>query len=134
MQYSNLENSPSIKDLFSLKNKNSLVIGGAGLLGSHMSLTLAELGSNIIIASRDLKKCSEITNLISAKYNNIKITAHSVDITNEKSLDELHNFVLKEYKSLDILINSGTSNKKNNLESITFDDWDYDVNVTLCKN
>ena len=40
-------------DLFSLKNKSSLVIGGAGLLGSQITEVLAEFGSNVIIASRN---------------------------------------------------------------------------------
>ena len=49
----------TLKSLLSMKNKNALIIGGAGYLGEAMSETLLELGSNLIIASRDIKK-SEI--------------------------------------------------------------------------
>ena len=45
--------SRSVKELFSLKKKSSLIIGGAGYLGKAMSTTLLELGSNVIIASRN---------------------------------------------------------------------------------
>ena len=43
-----------------MKNKNALIIGGAGYLGEAMSETLLELGSNLIIASRDIKKSEKI--------------------------------------------------------------------------
>ena len=48
------------KNLFSLKNRSSLIIGGAGLLGSEMSYALAELDSNLVIASRNKDKCKNI--------------------------------------------------------------------------
>ena len=42
----------TLKSLLSMKNKNALIIGGAGYLGEAMSETLLELGSNLIIAER----------------------------------------------------------------------------------
>ena len=45
-----------LNNLFSLKNKRVLIIGGAGYLGGAMSETFAELGAEIIIASRNFKK------------------------------------------------------------------------------
>ena len=57
MEYSNPYQSPSIKKLFSLNGKNALIIGGAGLLGGEISYTLAELGANVIVASRGIDKC-----------------------------------------------------------------------------
>ena len=36
----------TLKSLLSMKNKNALIIGGAGYLGEAMSETLLELGSN----------------------------------------------------------------------------------------
>ena len=83
MQYSNPENSPSIKDLFSLKDRLSLIIGGAGLLGSEMSYALAELDSNLIIASRDKDKCKKLCENISIKFPNISLNYHpqAIDIT-----------------------------------------------------
>ena len=50
----------TLKSLLSMKNKNALIIGGAGYLGEAMSETLLELGSNLIIASRDIKKSEKI--------------------------------------------------------------------------
>mgnify|MGYP001315502652 CR=1 FL=1 len=48
-------NSTSLKKLFSMKNKNALVIGGSGYLGKEMTSSLLELGANVIVASRNKK-------------------------------------------------------------------------------
>jgi len=45
--------SKSIKELFTLKKKNFLVIGGAGYLGKAMSSCLLELGAHTIITNRN---------------------------------------------------------------------------------
>ena len=38
-----------IEELFGLKNKNAVVIGGAGMLGGAMSEGLAKAGANVAI-------------------------------------------------------------------------------------
>ena len=49
----------SLQQLFSLKGKTAVVTGGAGYLGTAMCETLAELGANLVIASRDQAKCEK---------------------------------------------------------------------------
>ena len=48
--------SKNIFDLISLKDKISIVTGGAGHLGSAISESLAELGSDIIVVGKDNEK------------------------------------------------------------------------------
>jgi len=132
MHYSNPENSPSLTDLFSLKNKYSLIIGGSGLLGSEICFALAELGSNLIIAGRNIDKCKNIKNKIKNNFNDINVSCCKVDISDISSINSLFDFVKKSTKeNLNVLVNSGTSNKKNNLDSISFEDWNYDIDVAL---
>ena len=49
-----------VKNLMNLNGKTALVAGGAGYLGTSFCETLAELGANIVIASRDVDKCSQL--------------------------------------------------------------------------
>tara|TARA_B110000285_G_C15041773_1_gene572179 strand:+ start:474 stop:1292 length:819 start_codon:yes stop_codon:yes gene_type:complete len=125
--------SKSLYSLLSMKNKNALVIGGAGYLGKAMSQTLLELGANVIVASRNKQKGKKA--LIELKKNstkNKKILFYQVDITNKQSLDDLKDFVSKKFnKKLDVLINCGWSGKKNTFESINDDDWQYDIDTCL---
>ena len=71
----------SLKELQSLKGKTAIVTGGAGYLGTAMCETLAELGANLVIASRDLakceKKCEEIVRLTDGS---IKAVALELDL------------------------------------------------------
>ena len=47
------DKSIKLQELFTLKNKNVLIIGGAGYLGTPMTETFAELKANVILASRN---------------------------------------------------------------------------------
>lgn len=123
--------SKSIKELFTLKNKNSLVIGGAGYLGKAMSSCLLELGAHTIIASRNkITGEKAIKEFRKKGYKNVFFQV--VDITDKSSIMRLRKFVNKKFnKKLDILINSGWSGKKNSFESINSKDWQYDVDTCL---
>ncbi len=119
-------------DLLSLKHRNSLVIGGAGLLGSQITEVFAEFGSNIIIASRNFDKGLSFVNHIKSKYKDIKIHFVEVDINNPKSITKMKKSIQElTDNSLDVLVNCGWSGNKNTFESISDEDWDYDVNICL---
>ena len=119
-----------LKDLFNLKGKTALVTGGAGYLGNAICESLAELGATVIIASRDLEKCKNYA----VKLNQLFPGNHigfECDITNLESLKKLKKEIISATGGIDILINDAWSGNKNSLESITFEDWDYDINVCL---
>lgn len=116
-----------LKDLFNLKGKTALITGGAGYLGSTMSESLAELGANIIIASRNLEKCEEKAKRLRNRFPDVKITAMQLDLTDKKSIKS----VVRQIPKLDILINNAWSGNKNSLESINDEDWEYDIDMSL---
>ena len=55
--------SKSLQQLLSLKGKTAIVTGGAGYLGTAISETLAELGANLVLASRDKSSSRECRSL-----------------------------------------------------------------------
>ncbi len=130
MPYSNPQNSPSLNKLLSLKNKSALVVGGSGLLGSEISFVLAELGAKITVASRNLKKNQKFIEDLNYKYPN-NHSALKVDLKNDKSIKSLFKDYKNQNKSLDILVNSGWSGNKNSFESISFTDWENDIDISL---
>jgi len=132
MRYSNPESAPRLADLFSLKGRAALVIGGSGLLGGEISYALAELGAEIIIASRNEVRCKEFISNLNSKFPANNAHALTVDITTPDSIRTL----LAEVREitgggLDVLVNSGWSGRKNTFESISDEDWDFDVEVCL---
>jgi gluconate 5-dehydrogenase len=55
-----------------------------------------------------------------------------VDITSDVSVSDLAHLVSSIYPDgIDILVNCGWSGRKNNFESISMEDWNYDIEVCL---
>ena len=119
-----------LKSLLNLENKVSLVIGGSGYLGTAICETYAELGSNLIIASRNEKKCNDLANRLRDEYG-VSCGFFGVDITNEYEVINMLEYVKSKFGKLDILVNNAWSGKKNSFDSISFEDWDYDIDITL---
>jgi NAD(P)-dependent dehydrogenase (short-subunit alcohol dehydrogenase family) len=122
----------SLQQLLSLKGKTAVVTGGAGYLGTAISETLAELGANLVLASRDQakceKKCEEIVRLVDGS---VQAVALELDVIKKDSAVEFFDRVHKHFNAVDILVNNAWSGKKNSWESITEEDWEYDVNMSL---
>lgn len=132
MQYSTPENAPSVNDQFSLSGRTALVIGGSGLLGGEISYAFAELGSELILASRDIEKCNKYAEQVKNRYPDTIIHSVTVDITEPASIRSMMDEVSKiTGGGLDILVNSGWSGRKNTFESISDEDWDLDIEVCL---
>ena len=120
----------SLKELLSLQNKTVFITGGAGHLGTAMCEALAELGANIVIGSRDKEKGNSIAEKLSEKFG-IQASGVQLDITNPESIEAALLLIEKKHEGLDILINNAWSGKKNTFESISMDDWKYDIDVCL---
>ena len=120
----------SLQGLLGLQNRTVFITGGAGHLGTAMCEALAELGANIVIGSRDKEKSTSITSKLSEEFG-VQASAVQLDITSPESIEEALLVIEKEYGVLDILINNAWSGKKNTFESISIDDWKYDIDVCL---
>ena len=123
--------SKSLKELLSLKGKTAVITGGAGYLGTAMSETLAELGCNLILASRDGAKCKKKVEEIAAQYGSIKAVGLEVDLLKKESIAKFVEQAHENVGAIDILINNAWSGNKNSWESISNEDWEYDINMSL---
>ncbi|WP_343353437.1 SDR family oxidoreductase [Helicobacter mastomyrinus] len=120
----------TLKELSNLKGKTALITAGGGYLGMAISETLAELGAQVILASRDKDKCQNKANEITQKFDTRAIAAY-VDITDDTSIRNLKELIEKECGSLDILVSNAAQRKKNTLESIDKEDWLFDIEHCL---
>ncbi len=122
----------TIFDLLSLKGKVALITGGAGYLGTEMSYTLAELGADIVVASRDAKKCEERCEEIQKSIAEpVSTLAVQLDLLDKASIKRCVQQVQGRFKRLDILINNAWSGKKNSWETIDDKDWEHDIQMSL---
>ena len=115
-----------------MKGKTAVVTGGAGYLGTAISETLAELGANLVIASRDKAKCQKKCEEIMRLHNgSIKAVALELDLLKKGAADEFLDQVHEHFEAIDILVNNAWSGNKNSWESISEEDWEYDINMSL---
>lgn len=118
--------------LFSLKNKVAVVTGGAGLIGKEFVRGLAEAGAVSIIADMDKKKSKGLAEEFSSI--GMDVIFKSLDITKEKSVSDLINFIDKKFGRIDIWINNAyprTSDWGDKFEDVKFSSWKKNIDMHL---
>jgi gluconate 5-dehydrogenase len=116
----------------SLEGRTALVSGGAGYLGTEMCRTLAELGANVVVASRDADRClAAAERLAGERLGPGRVIGAHLDVMSPESIGECLRLIETELGGLDILINNAWSGNKNSWESIDTDDWSYDIDMSL---
>ena len=132
MPYLKPHEAPKLSELFTLKGRNVLIVGGSGLLGSEISFAFAEMGANICIANRNQEKTNEFINTLKLSFPTAVVHGIETDITSAASLESLTNELGEVFEGkLHSLVNCGWSGRKNSLDSITLEDWGNDIEVSL---
>jgi NAD(P)-dependent dehydrogenase (short-subunit alcohol dehydrogenase family) len=91
-------------NIFDLTGKVSIVMGGHGGIGKAIALGLADAGSDVVVASRNIDALKSVAGEIEAKGR--KSLAVIVDITDEKSVAEMMKVITQKFSHLDILVNA----------------------------
>ena len=73
------------ENFFSLKNKNIIITGAAGLLGHQHAEIIAAFGAKPILIDKNLLKLKLLKKYLIDKFN-IKPIVMKVDITDEKEV------------------------------------------------
>lgn len=101
-----------INNLFSLKGKKIVILGGAGKLGVNFAKTLKNAGAKVILG--DIKK----TNNNFSKF-------YYCDVSVEKSIKDFFKEIIKKEKKIHTLIYNVYSKPKNYYKK--FEDYDIDT-------
>ena len=116
-----------INSLFSLKNQCAVVIGGAGKIGFPMAEALAESGAKVYIASTNNKNYeSAVEKLRSEK---LKVEGIKLDQSDEKNVCEVIEKISRDFKTPDVLINSGCYRPMQKFFNDTPENWDKSMEV-----
>ncbi len=97
-----------VNKLFNVSNKTAIVTGGGRGLGEIMAHTLAEAGANVVVCSRDLAACKEVSKAL--KEKGVQSLAFECDVTVPAEVEHVVRETVKQFGTIDILVNnSGTS-------------------------
>ena len=128
-----------LKDLFSLKGKVIVITGAAGLLGKKHAEVVSAYGGNPVLLDLSQNKVENISEELSRQYK-VQSVGFSVDITDERQIEENVQQTVELYGRIDGLINNAANNPKvedsseknfSRLENFPIDIWNQDVAVGL---
>lgn len=128
------------KKIFDIKNKNIVLTGASGTLGTEYSNFLSSAGANLILIDLNKKNNLQLEKNITKKYGT-KCQSYSFDISNETELKKISAKIISDYGQIDGLINNagftskyGTKTTKsygNSFEEFPLDLWNQTVSVNL---
>jgi len=111
-----------------LDGKTAFVSGATGAIGKSIAYALAERGCNLFLTSTNNKLLEELIELLS--HYEITVTAFSGDLTSKKDVNKIID-AAKNYKSIDILVNSAGVFPNINLFDTSDDDFEKTLNINI---
>ena len=111
--------------MINFKNKNILITGASGGIGTALVKKFVSLGANILGSGTKTEKLE----LIKKRYPNIKVK--KFDISNHSGIEEFIDSVSLELGGLDILINNAGINKDNLSIRMKDEEWKKVIDINL---
>jgi NAD(P)-dependent dehydrogenase (short-subunit alcohol dehydrogenase family) len=116
-------------ELFSLKDRVAVVIGGTGVLCGAMAEGLAAAGAAVALVGRDAAKAR--TRLDAIGQNGGRAEFFPCDTTSRAGLERLRQDILKTFGRVDILVNGAGINSPTPFFDITEEEFDRLITVNL---
>ena len=115
------------------KISNGIIFGSTGILGTRISLDLAQKNTNLILHGKSLKKLIKLDDEI--KKVNKNVTFFQADITNKKFAKNLLRKVGSKFLRIDFMINLvGVFFGLRPLTNFSHKEWDnlIEINLSSC--
>lgn len=110
-----------------MNNRVILVTGASRGLGKCIALTLAKQGYTVIANyNKSEKEAKELLKI--AKKNNYNLDIYKADVTKRDEINNMINYIIDKYKTIDVLINNAGVALPRSFEEISDEDLDYVFN------
>ena len=119
-----------------LKGKNALVTGASSGIGEAIAIRFAQEGANVAInyhsgqdrAKAIQKRVEEAGRAVDKNHKNMTVKA---DVADEKQVRDMFSQVLKEFGTLDILVNNSGIQKPAASDQVEMADFDRVIGINL---
>lgn len=101
-------NTDEGSEIFSLKGKNAVITGGAGVLGLEMAKGLGEAGAQVAVC--DLKNAEDTAERL--KKDGIEVKGYFINVLDKTEIEKCHEKVMNDFSRIDILVNAAGGNMK----------------------
>lgn len=112
-----------------LKDKFSLITGGARGIGKEIAVLFAKEGSNIAICDVNLEEAEKTRSELEGM--GVKALAFKVDVTKPNEVEEMTDKILDNFGRIDILVNNAGITRDGLLVRMKEEDWDLVLAVNL---
>ena len=106
-----------------------LVTGAGKGLGKSMALALSESGAHVVVVSRTLSDIEATAKEI--QENGAKALPITLDVTKEEAVVRMVETILREFKTIDILVNNVGTFIGGPLLELSMDDWHKTLEINL---
>jgi NAD(P)-dependent dehydrogenase (short-subunit alcohol dehydrogenase family) len=105
-----------------LEDKIALVTGGGAGIGRAIAETFAREGAHVVIADRDGETAQATADAITK--SNGAATAHQVDVTDTREVEQLMAAIAETFGRLDVLINNAGVGERADFRHLDDESWD----------
>lgn len=120
-----------VEDLFSLKGKTAVIVGGAGVLGGLMTKGLVKAGADALVADAAPPEKLKAAADDFRKELGKEVPVLPCDVTKKENLEKIADEVIKRYNRLDIVINAAGINSATPFFEITPEEWQKIMDINL---
>lgn len=126
-----------MKNFCDLTGKVAVVAGASSGLGADAARGYAEAGAKVVLLARRTDKLEAVAKEITGKGGDV--FTYACDVTNEKSVKEAVDAIIKHFGTIHILFNNAGIAQRGTVEILTEEEWDrsMDTNVKgiflMCK-
>ena len=89
-----------------MDNKTCLITGATSGIGKSLAFKLANSSINLIILSRNMRKCERVCDELLKKNEHLKIKYYVTNISSLREIRKSASLIKNDYNKLDILINN----------------------------
>jgi len=118
-----------IRQLFDLTGKVAIVTGGGRGLGQQMAEGFAESGANVVVCSRKLEACEEVSEGL--KKIGVESLAFKCDVTNPEDVKNVVTKTLEKFGRIDILVNNSGASWGAPVEEMPLEAWYKVMNTNV---
>lgn len=116
-------------ELFSIKDKVTLITGGSRGIGRGIAEGFANRGAKVIICSRDENTLKAASSELSTDENPVDWMV--CDVAKPKDISNCVNKTVEDHGRIDVLINVAGVNRRKRAETVTEDDYDFILDINL---
>ncbi|TLS36913.1 SDR family NAD(P)-dependent oxidoreductase [Pseudalkalibacillus caeni] len=106
------------------KNTIAVITGAGSGIGEMAATRLANEGAKLILVSRTASKLERVADKINESLKEQAAAIFPADVTNESDVNELGQFVRREYGDLHVLVNNAGESGQSSILELGSEEWD----------